>query len=105
MTLMLDPADLDETRLRAMLEIMGSSFKPLEALQGIQSRILAMLSVQIPALKDGQYFKDMMEFYGAVTKELQRTYQYRVKFGKEDVTADSQSKAASTEVVTPFRKI
>ncbi len=45
MTLMLDPTDLDETRLRAMLEKMGSNFKPLEALQGIQSSILAMLAV------------------------------------------------------------
>ncbi len=104
MTLMLDPTDLDETRLRAMLEKMGSSFKPLEALQGIQSRILAMLAVQIPAVKDPNYFIGMMEAYAAVTKELQRTYQYRVKFGKEDVTGDSQSKAATTEVVTPFRK-
>lgn len=103
-TLMMDPADLDEVRLRAMLEKMGTNFKPLEALQGIQSRILAMLSVQIPAVKDGQYFKDMMEFYSAVTKELQRTYQYRVKFGKEDVAGDSQSKSAATEVVTPFKK-
>lgn len=104
MTLMLDPTDLDEKRLVGMLEEMGSNFKPLEALQGIQSRILAMLAVQIPAVKDGQYFKDMMEFYAAVTRELQRTYQYRVKFGKEDVIGDSQGKAATTEVVTPFRK-
>ena len=104
MTLMLDPTDLDETRLRAMLEKMGSNFKPLEALQGIQSRILAMLAVQIPAVKDPNYFIGMMEAYAAVTKELQRTYQYRVMFGKEDVTGDSHAKVTSTEVVTPFRK-
>lgn len=104
MTLMLDPADLDEKRLVGMLEEMGKKYNPLESLQGLQSRIVAMLSVQIPAVKDGQYFKDMMDFYAAVTKELQRTYQYRVKFGKEDVAGDSQSKPAATEVVTPFKK-
>ena len=87
-----------------MLEEMGKKFNPMESLQGLQSRIVAMLAVQIPAVKDGQYFKDMMEFYAAVTRELQRTYQYRVKFGKEDVAGDNQSKAAPSEVVTPFRK-
>ena len=104
MTLMLDPTDLDEKRLVGMLEEMGKKFNPMESLQGLQSRIVAMLSVQIPAVKDGQYFKDMLEFYAAVTREVQRTYQYHVKFGKEDVTGDNQVKVTSTEVVTPFRK-
>ena len=49
MNLMMDPADLDEKRLVALLEEMGKKYNPLESLQGLQSRIVAMLSVQIPA--------------------------------------------------------
>ncbi len=104
MTLMMDPTDLDEKRLIALLNAMGKEFNPMESLQGLQSRIVAMLSIQISAVKDPNYFIGMMEAYTAVTRELQRTYQYRVKYGKEDVAGESQSKTASSEVVTPFKK-
>ena len=81
---------------------MGSTYNPLYALQGIQSRIVSVMAVRLPTSDDTQYFLGMAQFYKLMTEELMRNYQYRVQSG--EIVPPARTSELRSETVTPFTK-
>lgn len=90
-----DPEIADVKSLMDFLVKIGKGFDEYETLKGVQSRLLAVLSVRMAKNQaDPEYLKGLMEVYAMVTTELQKTYQHRINASE---TIKPVSTPASTD--------
>jgi hypothetical protein len=101
LAIQMDPEDLDEEKIRAFLEKMGKDYNPLLALQGLQSRIVAVCVIKLPKLEDPGFMVKMAEAYRLFTDELMRTYQYKKQAG---AIMSANDAALKDEIIVPFAK-